>query len=248
MKMAGKTDIGAVRSENQDNYRAALLPDGTAWALVCDGMGGARGGKIASGIACDTVEQWFADTLSACAAGQENEYLFGAMNAANTAIFARAAAEPRYAGMGTTAVAALVRGGTAHLCHVGDSRCYLLRGGRLVQLTHDHSYVQELVDSGSITPQEAEHHPRKNVITRALGVEESVRPEYTCATLAAGDILLLCSDGLTNAVSKNRIEQILNQQTVYDAADSLIDEANASGGPDNITALLLDMDTEETNG
>jgi serine/threonine protein phosphatase PrpC len=248
MKLAGKTDIGSVRNENQDNYRAAKLANGTAWALVCDGMGGARGGKLASGLACDAMETYFAQKLPSCLPGDEKAFLFEGLAQANAAVYGRACAEAAYAGMGTTAVAALLRDGTAHLCHVGDSRCYLFRAGRLTQLTHDHSYVQELVDNGTITATEAEHHPRKNVITRALGVENSVEPEYTCATVTGGDILLLCTDGLTNAVPKNRIEAILRQMPVFEAVDALIDAANSSGGPDNITALLLGVEAEDING
>ena len=248
MRLAAKTDVGIVRRENQDNYRAAQLPDGRVWALVCDGMGGANGGKEASGLACDTAEAFFAAHISRCEPGSERMLLIRALEQANTAVFRKSRQGPQYTGMGTTAVALLVSGGTAHLCHAGDSRCYLYRGGRLTQLTHDHSYVQELVDNGTITPAEAEHHPRKNVITRALGVESYVKPEYTCATVTAGDVLLLCTDGLTNAVPKKRIEQILAETSLYRAVDVLIDAANSAGGPDNITALLVGLDTEEENG
>lgn len=248
MKLAGRTDVGIVRSENQDNYRAAQLPDGRVWALVCDGMGGANGGKEASGLACDAAETYFTAHMPWCEAGGERALLLHALDKANTAVYQKACQNPRYAGMGTTAVALIVQGGTAHLCHVGDSRCYLLRGGRLTQLTHDHSYVQELLDSGAITPQEAEHHPRKNVITRALGVESTVEIEYTCATVTAGDVLLLCTDGLTNAVPRKRMEEILMQTSLYKAVDALVAAANAAGGPDNITALLVGLDTEEENG
>ena len=248
MKLAGRTDIGSVRNENQDNYRAAQLTDGSGWALVCDGMGGARGGKVASGIACDSVEAYMAGALPALQPGEERAFLVRALEKANTDVYNASCTQKEFAGMGTTAVTALLRGDTVHLCHVGDSRCYLFRGGYLAQLTHDHSYVQELVDSGTITPMQAEHHPRKNVITRALGVENTVEPEYTCATVTKGDILLLCTDGLTNAVSKNKIEEILRGSPFYTAVDALIDAANSSGGPDNITALLLEADTEAANG
>ena len=248
MKLAARTDIGSVRNENQDNYRASQRPNGEAWALVCDGMGGARGGKIASGIACDAIEKWIEQNWANCAAGGERAFLADALAEANRMVYEKAQADPNCAGMGTTAVMALIRDGTVHLCHVGDSRCYLYRGGRLVQLTHDHSYVQELVDNGSITAQEAETHPRKNVITRALGVERGVEPEYTCATAAAGDIFLLCTDGLTNAVSKERIERLLAACPFEEAADAMIDAANSSGGPDNITALLAGIDTEDIHG
>ena len=123
--------------------------------------------------------------------------------------------------------------------HAGDSRAYLYRDGQLAQLTHDHSYVQELVDCGTITVEEAEHHPQKNIITRALGVDYRLEPEFATAQLHSGDILLLCSDGLTNAVPKEQLEQLLRTGKFYDLPDLLIRTANENGGPDNITALLL---------
>ena len=157
--------------------------------------------------------------------------------------------EEELAGMGTTAVCALVRSGQIYLCHAGDSRAYLFRDGKLVQLTHDHSYVQELVDCGTITVEEAEHHPQKNIITRALGVDYRLESEYTHAALHGGDLLLLCSDGLTNAVPREQMETLLRSGTFYDLPDRLVHAANENGGPDNITALLLSADpTEVHNG
>ena len=200
MKLAGKTDVGRVRQENQDDYRAGELPGGAVWALVCDGMGGARGGREASQGACNVIEQVFQEQYAQCGAGQEGAFLKKALISANRYVFNKAAHEESLAGMGTTAVCALVRGGEATLCHAGDSRAYLCRGGKLIQLTHDHSYVQELVDCGTITEEEAEHHPQKNIITRALGVDYRLEPEVTSVQLQAKDLLLLCSDGLTNAV------------------------------------------------
>ena len=200
MKLAGKTDVGRVRQENQDDYRAGELPGGAVWALVCDGMGGAKGGREASQGACNVIEQVFQEQYAQCGAGQEGAFLKKALISANRYVFNKAAHEESLAGMGTTAVCALVRGGEATLCHAGDSRAYLCRGGKLTQLTHDHSYVQELVDCGTITEEEAEHHPQKNIITRALGVDYRLEPEVTSVQLQAKDLLLLCSDGLTNAV------------------------------------------------
>jgi protein phosphatase len=147
--------------------------------------------------------------------------------------------------MGTTAVCALIRGGRVHLCHAGDSRAYLLHAGRLTQLTHDHSYVQELVDCGTITVQEAENHPQKNIITRALGVDLRMQPEYTSTVMLPGDLLLLCTDGLTNMVQAVQLQEILTQNDFYDVPDRLIEAANAGGGQDNITALLLEMESTE---
>ena len=167
------------------------------------------------------------------------------MLSANRFVFQKALREEELAGMGTTAVCALVRGGKVFLCHAGDSRAYLYRDGRLAQLTHDHSYVQELVDCGTITVEEAEHHPQKNIITKALGVDYRLDSEFTTAPLQKGDILLLCSDGLTNAVPTEQLEQLLRSGSFYDLPDVLIRTANENGGPDNITALLVGVEPME---
>ena len=247
MKLAGKTDVGRVRQENQDDYRAGELPGGAVWALVCDGMGGAKGGREASQGACNVIEQVFQEQYAQCGAGQEGAFLKKALISANRYVFNKAAHEESLAGMGTTAVCALVRGGEATLCHAGDSRPYLCRGGKLTQLTHDHSYVQELVDCGTITEEEAEHHPQKNIITRALGVDYRLEPEVTSVQLQAKDLLLLCSDGLTNMVPVEQMEHLLAQGPFYDLPDRLVDAANENGGSDNITALLLAVEPTEVH-
>jgi protein phosphatase len=245
MKLAGKTNIGRIRKENQDDFRAADLPGSAAWGLVCDGMGGARGGKEASCTACDVIEHSFQDQYSQCIPGEEKRFLENALKSANHCVFQKSIHNESLAGMGTTAVCALVRGGRAHLCHAGDSRAYLLHAGQLTQLTHDHSYVQELVDCGTITVQEAENHPQKNIITRALGVDMRVQPEYSSTVMLPGDLLLLCTDGLSNAVPTAQMEAILTEYDFYDVPDRLIEAANAGGGQDNITALLMEMEPTE---
>lgn len=245
MKLAGKTDVGRVRRENQDDFRAGELPGGAAWGLVCDGMGGARGGREASHGACDVIERSFQEHYSWCTAGSEEQFLTQALESANHYIFQKSAQEESLAGMGTTVVCALVRNGRAYICHAGDSRAYLFHTGRLHQLTHDHSYVQELVDCGTITPEEAEHHPQKNIITRALGVDYRLSPDCTSVVVLQGDMLLLCSDGLTNALPLPEIEALLAKVPFYDLPDRLIEAANAAGGQDNITALVLGVDPVE---
>ena len=157
MKLAGKTDVGSVRPENQDDYRAGELNGDAAWGLVCDGMGGARGGREASVSACDVIEHSFHEQYAQCLPGDEERFLKRALINANRFVFQKASREEELAGMGTTAVCALVRGGNAFICHAGDSRAYLVRDGRLTQLTHDHSYVQELTAAPS--------PPRKPSIT-----------------------------------------------------------------------------------
>ena len=245
MKLAGKTDVGRVRQENQDDYRAGELPGGAVWARVCDGMGGAKGGREASQGACNVIENFFQEQYAQCGAGQEEPFLKKALLYANRFVFQKAAHEEALAGMGTTAVCALVRSGNVYLCHAGDSRAYLIRDGKLTQLTHDHSYVQELVDCGTITEEEAEHHPQKNIITKALGVDYRLEPEFTAAKLKREDRLLLCTDGLTNMVPVEEMEELLAQGTFYDLPDRLIEAANAHGGSDNITALLLAVEPTE---
>ena len=245
MKLAGKTDVGRVRQENQDDYRAGELPGGAVWALVCDGMGGAKGGREASQGACNVIENFFQEQYAQCGAGQEEPFLKKALLYANRFVFQKAAHEEALAGMGTTAVCALVRSGIVYLCHAGDSRAYLIRDGKLTQLTHDHSYVQELVDCGTITEEEAEHHPQKNIITKALGVDYRLEPEFTAAKLKREDRLLLCTDGLTNMVPVEEMEKLLAQGAFYDLPDRLIEAANAHGGSDNITALLLAVEPTE---
>ena len=160
MKLAGKTDVGSVRPENQDDYRAGELNSDAAWGLVCDGMGGARGGREASVSACDVIEHSFHEQYAQCLPGDEEKFLKRALINANRFVFQKASREEELAGMGTTAVCALVRGGNAFICHAGDSRAYLVRDGKLTQLTHDHSYVQELVDCGTITEEEADQRLR----------------------------------------------------------------------------------------
>ena len=247
MKLAGKTDVGRVRQDNQDDYRAGQLPGDAAWALVCDGMGGARGGREASQSACDVIERCFQEQYSQCLPGEEETFLKRTLISANRFVFQKSIREESLAGMGTTAVCVLVRSGRAFLCHAGDSRAYLFREGKLAQITHDHSYVQELVDCGTITQEEAEHHPQKNIITRALGVDYRLSPEFTTLAVCPGDVLLLCSDGLTNAVPKEELEQILAKCAFYDLPDTLLRTANENGGPDNITALLLGVEPLEVN-
>lgn len=249
MKLTGKTDVGQVRQENQDDYRAGELPGNAVWALVCDGMGGAKGGREASRMACDVIEECFREHYNKCLPGEEEAFLKKSLVSANRAVFQKAMKDESLAGMGTTAVCALVRAGKVYLCHAGDSRAYLYRGGQLIQMTHDHSYVQELVDCGTITQEEAEQHPQKNIITRAIGVDYRLEPEFTVADLAKGDLLLLCSDGLTNAVHKQQLEELLHTGPFYELPDHLIRAANENGGSDNITALLLSVEpTEVQNG
>lgn len=250
MKLVAKTDIGNQRAENQDSYRAGHLPDDTAWAVVCDGMGGARGGRLASNIASACMEESF---LEGIAEVKNEDGAFALMRRAiaraNTMVYTKAQETPAAYGMGTTAVCAIVRRGMAYYAHVGDSRAYLYHGHTLSQLTRDHSMVQQLVEQGEITEQEAANHPHKNLITRALGVRPAVEADCGAIPARTGDILLLCTDGLTNHVSLDELEAFLAEGDCFAAADRMVQRALDAGGLDNITVLLVEVDTaEENNG
>ena len=164
-------------------------------------------------------------------------------------VYEKARGTPSLSGMGTTVVCALVRGGLAQYVHVGDSRIYLFRNNKLLQLTKDHSMVQEMVEQGALTEEEAQNHPRKNLITRALGVGRDVEADFGEKEVSPRDILLLCSDGLSNCVSVPQIEETLARTPFYEAADALVQKALEGGGLDNITVLLMQVEAvEENNG
>jgi len=230
---AGATDVGQVRSGNED----ALLVGDSVFA-VADGMGGHLAGEVASATALEPVAalegQVFDDAAAAVAA------LRDAVVVANRTVVELAREDPRYRGMGTTLTAVLVEGRRLHLAHVGDSRAYLLRSGRLRQLTDDHTLVQHLVDEGQITREQAATHPQRSIITRAIGVSPEVEVDAISFDLAPGDQVLLCSDGLTGVLDDDTIARSLTAGDDPEATvGQLIDQANAGGGHDNITVLLL---------
>lgn len=245
MKLAGKTDIGSCRSENQDNYRAARLPDDTVWAVVCDGMGGAASGQLAAQIATDTMESCFESGLKNLPKEQERAFLMHCVTQANRAIYDQAQAHPENKGMGTTAVCCLVRHDTLHVAHVGDSRAYLCREGQISQLTRDHSMVQELVEAGRLTSEEAENYPHKNLITKALGVEPGVQADYSSMPAQPGDVILMCSDGLSGVVPDSQLLAIIQHNPFFTVPRRLVEQALQAGGQDNITALLIEVEQTE---
>ena len=232
LSVHGRSDVGQVRAGNEDS----LLMLGTVFA-VADGMGGHRGGEVASATALGPLAEL--DGRSFDDAQAALDALSEAAIAANAEVSRRSRTEPELEGMGTTLTAVLVDGDDAHLVHVGDSRAYLLREGVLVQLTDDHTLVQALIDQGRITRDEASEHPHRSVITRAIGVGSDVEVDRVSIALADGDVLLLCSDGLTGVVDDDEIAAIITEHGAHEAVDELIARANAAGGPDNITVLTL---------
>lgn len=239
MQIFSKIDIGNRRNTNQDACYVGRLPDGSALAVVCDGMGGANGGDIASKTAVDSVANYINGAYNL---KQSNsavlDLLKNAVASANIEVYDIACSNEELKGMGTTVVAAIVREDTALICNVGDSRAYLLEG-ELIQITRDHSVVQGLIESGKLTAEEARVHPKKNVITRALGVEENVIPDVYEIAFGENSKLLLCTDGLSNFVKGEDILSTFKNNQIKDVADILIDKANEGGGGDNITAVVV---------
>jgi serine/threonine protein phosphatase PrpC len=225
---AGLSDVGMEREGNEDSYleKPPLF-------VVADGMGGAQAGEVASGIVVSTL-------ATAFEAGDLPESLAAAVEEANGRIYSMAKQDRDLEGMGTTATAAWVGDGTLTVAHVGDSRLYRFRGDRFEQLTEDHSLVGGLVRLGKLTPAEAEQHPQRSVILRAVGVEPNVEVDLDEHALEDGDVYLLCSDGLTSMVRDEVVEETLHACPVLaDAAEMLVALANAFGGRDNITAVLF---------
>ena len=240
MKLVAKTDIGSQRSENQDSYRGGRRPDDAVWGAVCDGMGGARGGRLASTMAVDALQQAIEAGIDEAHTPQAGRALLeSAVEQANRSVYEKARGTPSLSGMGTTVVCALVRGGLAQYVHVGDSRIYLFRNNKLLQLTKDHSMVQEMVDNGDLTEQEAKFHPHKNIITRVLGVNPDIKVDYREACLESGDILLLCTDGLTNYVDEEIMGSECDGKTLEEYCNALIESAKNGGGGDNITVVAM---------
>ncbi len=227
IEVGSTTDIGRVRERNEDS----ILVTHPLY-VVADGMGGHRGGQVASQVALETMEE-----LATEGSGSLADHV----RRANRAVWDRSVEDERLSGMGTTLTAARIDGASALIAHVGDSRAYLLRDGMLRQLTTDHTLVDRMVKSGEITEAEAEVHPHKNVLTRALGTDEQVEVDEDSLALADGDRLLICSDGLTGMVTEDQIQAILeNSDHPQQAADRLVKAANRAGGIDNISVVVLD--------
>lgn len=227
---AGVTDVGRVRDGNEDDY---LVDARTSLVAVADGMGGHRAGEVASATALEALR----------AAVANGEPIRDAIAVANSAVLEKSISDHELQGMGTTVTAAtLASGDTLLVGHVGDSRAYLLRDEQLTQITKDHSLVEEMVREGELTPEQAEVHPQRSIITRALGIDPEVDVDVYPLELHAGDRVLFCSDGLTTMVRPDDIARILGgEDDARRAAQQLVDAANEAGGEDNVTALVVDV-------
>jgi len=245
MKIYGMTDVGIVRSNNQDTFGFCEYDMNCCYAVVCDGMGGHAGGNIASETATEAIKQTISDAYEVFGRDRDIcKLLESSLKRANDTVFARSIEEPDLKGMGTTAVIAFYIDGSMYVAHVGDSRAYMFSAGTLIPVTKDHSIVQEMIDSGELTPEEAENHPYKHVITRALGIVAGVEVDSCKLENYNGEKILLCSDGLTNMVSTEEIENVLNTESPENVCERLVSLASEHGGKDNITVVLLVNDIE----
>jgi serine/threonine protein phosphatase PrpC len=250
LKIGQATDVGLARSLNQD-YVSCFVPedeiqcqDKGALFLVADGMGGHNAGEVASQEAVKCVRGvYYADTDRGV-----KENLREAFGVANRLLCDLAEADPAKVGMGTTLVAAVIRGHKATIANVGDSRAYLLRRKRFTQITVDHSWVEEQVRAGLLTPEQARRHPHRNLITRALGTRPGVEVDVFDVHLCRGDLLLLCTDGLSSQVSEQDLARILDSTPPREAAESLVARANGEGGIDNVSAVILQAGDRPAKG
>lgn len=236
----GSSHIGLVREVNEDSY-VIRFQEGRGFLAVADGMGGHQAGEVASAMAIDLLTSHLEEGLYANPATDRNwlTFLREGFEKCNSIIYQESLRVPEYAGMGTTITAALVVERQMYYAHVGDSRLYLFRQGKLELLSRDHSLVQGLVDEGLVSPEEAMFHPRRHILTRAVGTEEQILVDTDSLTLQDGDLYLLCTDGLSNSVSASEIEEILSRPvSLAVQGQTLLDLANARGGEDNVTLIL----------
>ncbi|HEY6106024.1 MAG TPA: Stp1/IreP family PP2C-type Ser/Thr phosphatase [Anaeromyxobacteraceae bacterium] len=243
---SGLTDTGRKRDHNEDSF---LVDEGLRLFVVADGMGGHAGGGTASRLAVETIRDRLREAKQASpeafgdSSGPEDgkllEFLRQAVESACAAIFQAAQGDPTLAGMGTTVTAVLVDGETAYVAHVGDSRCYLLRKGRIYQISEDHSLVNEQLKAGAITTDEARHSRFKNIITRSVGFEQEVMVDMMGLEVEPGDKMVLCCDGLSNLVQDHEILKIVDEIPLEETPGKLVELANDRGGDDNITVIVV---------
>lgn len=240
MRAFARTDIGKLRDMNQDSFYISSPEEKIQLFIIADGMGGYKGGEIASKLAVDTSRKYIINNFDLIEHDRESilNLLKSAIEYANLVVFEKAKENPELANMGTTIDVCLVIQNKVYIGHVGDSRVYRKRKDFFRKLTTDHSYVQKLVSDGTITKEEAYNHPKKNMLIKALGCSTFVEPDVTVKGFLKDDILLMCSDGLTNMVKDDEIARIIGDDPI-NACNKLIDKANENGGIDNITAVII---------
>ncbi len=232
------SDVGRKRQHNEDSY---LVAPSLSLFAVADGMGGHRAGEKASRMAVEKLRDSLVPPRRQAGKDEVLSHLQKAMFITGAAIFDAAQSDPDLAGMGTTLTSVLVHAQRAYVAHVGDSRCYLYRDGKISQITMDHSWVAEQVKAGLLTEQEARESRFRHIITRSVGFEREVQVDGTICPVQSGDCLILCSDGLSNYLEEDDFAEVMSRQLYSDAPRVLIDLANARGGDDNITVVIIHM-------
>ena len=240
LKIIGETNPGRVRSMNQDVFAYQTIGDNCGFAIVCDGMGGARAGDVASKTTCDMVASFFnRDLRPNMSDGAIKAVMFSAISAANAKVYSMARENWEYSGMGTTMVAAVVMNNDLHIISIGDSRLYVVDKHNAMQVTRDHTVTQHMVEMGELTPEQALTHDRRHQLTRAVGVGDTLDIDYQMVELKPEHRILLCSDGLSNYASEDVLPKLVKKAVRDSNTKHLIDYANNRGGSDNITAVLL---------
>ena len=241
MKAFAKSDVGKVREMNQDYFYISKPEEKVQLYIVADGMGGYKGGEIASKLAVETSKRYILNNFDSIESNDKEEILKlikSAIEYANIVVYEKSKENKELENMGTTIDVCLILGNKVYIGHVGDSRVYRKRKDFFRKLTTDHSYVQKLVSDGTITKEEAYNHPKKNMLIKALGCSTFVEPDVMVKGFLKDDILLMCSDGLTNMLKDDEIVKIINENPI-EACNNLVSKANENGGYDNITAVII---------
>ena len=241
MRILAKSDIGKAREMNQDSFYAAKEEDEIKLFILADGMGGYKGGEIASSVAVYSAQNYICNNFKETPKDRASilKLITDSMEYANLMVYERSKENEEFKDMGTTLDICLIYNNKAFIGHVGDSRVYRIRKNIIRKLTTDHSYVQKLVKDGTITKEEADNHPKKNMLMKAIGCNSLVEPDVMCKGFLKDDIILMCSDGLTNMLKDDQIYKVLLENSENPVA-ALINAANREGGIDNITTIIID--------
>ncbi len=242
MRVFTKTDIGKVRSMNQDSFFVSENENGLKLYILADGMGGYKGGEIASKVATTAVSKFITEKFDEIDKSKDSilDLLEDAITFANSAIYEESEQDEELQDMGTTLEVLLIYKNKIYIGHIGDSRIYRIRKNNMKKITTDHSYVEKLIQDGDITREEAYNHPKKNLLMKALGTDKEVDPDLIYTVLSKNDMLIICSDGLTNMITEAEILNIVKESSPEDVVNVLVEEANESGGLDNITVIFID--------
>lgn len=243
MKVFTRTDIGKTRSMNQDSFFVSEnKKNGLNLYILADGMGGYKGGEIASKVAITAVSKYITEKFETISKDKQSilDLIEDAIEFANSAIYEESEQDEELQDMGTTLEVVLIYKGKIYMGHIGDSRVYRIRKNKMKKITTDHSYVEKLIQDGEITREESYNHPKKNLLIKALGTDEDVEPDLIYTVLNPSDIIIMCSDGLTNMLREEEILDIVKENTDEKITEILVDKANEAGGRDNITVIVID--------